>query len=275
VRSNEHQGIGFLSDPRRLNVALTRARYGVIVMGNARILAKNPLWHALITHYRDNSVVMEGPLTNLQTTMMTFPAPRIRPTDRQLYVSQLSTLSTGGNAVLPPWVAPMQGYITTGPPRHHRGDSGGGGGRRADGRYAPMDSRFDPRYDAAQQAASTSRGGGGGGGGYQMQNGGYGYGDGASQGSGRSYQQSQPALTQASSAGGGYGGHFNMGMGSQALGFSQSSGSDRLGGLSQDSYGAYEAEVRSGKRGYLAGMHSQGPMSQGLSQPGMSQDSTL
>ena len=48
VRSNTHQGIGFLSDPRRLNVALTRARYGLVILGNPKVLSKHPLWHYLL-----------------------------------------------------------------------------------------------------------------------------------------------------------------------------------------------------------------------------------
>lgn len=40
-------------------MALTRAKYGVVVLGNARVLARVPLWHALVQHYKDNAVVVE------------------------------------------------------------------------------------------------------------------------------------------------------------------------------------------------------------------------
>jgi regulator of nonsense transcripts 1 len=76
VRSNEHQGIGFLSDPRRLNVALTRAKYGLVILGNPRVLSKHPLWHFLLSHYKSNNVLVEGPLSNLQQSMIQLSRPK-------------------------------------------------------------------------------------------------------------------------------------------------------------------------------------------------------
>ncbi|KAG2106738.1 AAA domain-containing protein [Suillus discolor] len=76
VRSNEHQGIGFLNDPRRLNVALTRAKYGVVILGNPKVLSKHPLWHYLLTHYKERNTLVEGPLNNLQASMIQFSKPR-------------------------------------------------------------------------------------------------------------------------------------------------------------------------------------------------------
>ena len=73
VRSNEKQGIGFLNDPRRLNVALTRAKRGLIVLGNPRVLAKRPLWNDLLCHFRERGLLVEGPLNNLQPSLMRFP----------------------------------------------------------------------------------------------------------------------------------------------------------------------------------------------------------
>ncbi|KAJ8664108.1 hypothetical protein O0I10_000386 [Lichtheimia ornata] len=76
VRSNEHQGIGFLSDPRRLNVALTRAKYGVVILGNPKILSKHPLWHHLLVHYKEKGCLVDGALNNLRASMIQFSRPR-------------------------------------------------------------------------------------------------------------------------------------------------------------------------------------------------------
>ena len=55
VRSNDKQGIGFLKDERRLNVAMTRAKYGLIILGNPRVLAKDSmLWWHLLMDYKKN-----------------------------------------------------------------------------------------------------------------------------------------------------------------------------------------------------------------------------
>lgn len=76
VRSNADQGIGFLSDPRRLNVALTRAKYGLVIIGAPQVLAKHELWYHLLMHFRDNGCLVEGPLNNLSACLVQFPKPR-------------------------------------------------------------------------------------------------------------------------------------------------------------------------------------------------------
>ncbi|WFD33302.1 ATP-dependent RNA helicase [Malassezia cuniculi] len=76
VRSSESQGIGFLRDSRRLNVALTRAKYGIVIVGNPKVLNRDILWHYLLMHYKQRRVLVEGPLTNLQPSAMRFMRPR-------------------------------------------------------------------------------------------------------------------------------------------------------------------------------------------------------
>lgn len=50
VRSNSAGEVGFLADVRRMNVALTRARRQVVVVGDSGTLASHPYYAALIEH---------------------------------------------------------------------------------------------------------------------------------------------------------------------------------------------------------------------------------
>ena len=50
VRSNEQSGIGFLADPRRMNVALTRAQSLLVVVGNPHVLQTDPNWGTFLRH---------------------------------------------------------------------------------------------------------------------------------------------------------------------------------------------------------------------------------
>lgn len=60
VRSNSKGKIGFLDNGRRINVALTRAKHGLIIIGNVNTLSTDPNWRALIEFMRDRDTVVEG-----------------------------------------------------------------------------------------------------------------------------------------------------------------------------------------------------------------------
>lgn len=58
VRSNDKGKIGFLSDLRRLNVALTRAKRKLIIIGNKETLKTNPTYERLIEYANENKRIV-------------------------------------------------------------------------------------------------------------------------------------------------------------------------------------------------------------------------
>lgn len=66
VRSNEHGNIGFLSEENRICVAMSRARYGLYVIGNMSLLAQRSfIWSEISDKLKNiNSVGPEFPYEN-------------------------------------------------------------------------------------------------------------------------------------------------------------------------------------------------------------------
>jgi len=54
VRANDEGQIGFLSDLRRMNVAITRARMKLIILGDASTLTRNPFYQRLYEYIEGN-----------------------------------------------------------------------------------------------------------------------------------------------------------------------------------------------------------------------------
>jgi regulator of nonsense transcripts 1 len=80
VRHNRHRTIGFLKDPRRLNVAITRAKMGLIIIGSARVLSGNKLWYHLIQHFQSKELLVEGgDLNNLKPAPLVLQTPSQKP----------------------------------------------------------------------------------------------------------------------------------------------------------------------------------------------------
>lgn len=48
----DSSAIGFLDDSRRLNVAITRAKCSLFILGKSSILLHNPLWRALVLDFK-------------------------------------------------------------------------------------------------------------------------------------------------------------------------------------------------------------------------------
>lgn len=60
-----NRGIGFLSDIRRMNVGLTRAKSSLWVLGNSKSLVQGQFWNGLITDARKRDLYTEGDVVQM------------------------------------------------------------------------------------------------------------------------------------------------------------------------------------------------------------------
>ncbi|KAG5361939.1 Helicase SEN1 [Yarrowia sp. C11] len=58
--SPDSDSVGFLADKRRMNVAFTRARSSMWILGNADTLSRNTIWRKVVNDARDRNMLLDG-----------------------------------------------------------------------------------------------------------------------------------------------------------------------------------------------------------------------
>ncbi len=73
----------FIKDKKKLFIGFFLFRYGIIIIGNPKVLSRQPLWNHLLTYYKEQHVLVEGPLNNLKESAIQFSKPKklINPTN--------------------------------------------------------------------------------------------------------------------------------------------------------------------------------------------------
>ena len=69
VRAAGSKGIGFLSDVRRMNVALTRAKHFLFVIARCESICVNPYWDQLVMNAKKNKAVVTVPSSFVDSEM--------------------------------------------------------------------------------------------------------------------------------------------------------------------------------------------------------------
>jgi len=90
VRTGSDGSLGLLSDPHTLNVALTRARHGLIVLGSRKTLQRDPHWGPLISHCATRNLIEATPVVRrVGTNSASVP----KPVPQQSGLEQLAGLT--------------------------------------------------------------------------------------------------------------------------------------------------------------------------------------
>jgi senataxin len=58
--SDGSSGVGFLADVRRMNVAITRAKQALWILGSAGTLERSPVWAALLKNAQERNVIIRN-----------------------------------------------------------------------------------------------------------------------------------------------------------------------------------------------------------------------